>query len=1370
MRKIMFLVFLIKFASAMATGSLNGTLNTVKLIPSITLTGTATTGNSITTTQDFSFGVGTLTGTYAAAPAITTDPIINLTSNTVAPGSASQGAKNQILYQVKMDVGSANAKLLSVKFNLNTGTNTLTDIDGGYRLYASNDEVLSTEQDLLLGTVSPVGTKILNFALTQPSLYASGTTRTFFLVTSISPFANVGNQIQVAPILTSDFSFEGGVKTANTNAGKLITITASAPKNFPYPTDILTILACNSKEPSKVISITQSPYNADPTGVRDATSAFKAALATNNSFIYVPNGTYRLIDSIMWNPTPRLVGSTAGRGGDNIIMWGQSKEGVVIKLDNNAAGFNNPNNPKVMVFTGEASPDRFGNSIHNVTFNTGSGNPGAIGLRHYCNNYGGVYNVNIVSGDGAGVIGMDKGYSRANGPSLMKGVTIDGFNVGIRTDFAIESETFEHITLRNQKQIGFHNIKQVLSIRDLRVENCGGPAFVNESGHVVILDSDLKGTGQTAIRNGATAKLLLRNITTSGYTQAILDPDKPTTAQRIIEWTSDNAVSQFGTTGVPTTLNLPIKETPEVPWDDPSTWVNVENFGATPDGSCASPSACFPCDDDGVKIQAAIDATLPGGSKEGATTLYLPANYRVMSTIRIRGSIRRIIGTGKSVAAPYAGINVGGGVTPTNFIVEAGTHPVIVLENIVAGSSTSNGCAGCLGITHFENTSGRTLVFRNATMGSSTFTGGEVYFESVSGSRDGLFTFNNANVWARQFNPERDAAKIIVDGGTFWALGLKTEGHGEIIVAKNNAQVEVFGAYVYSLSDSRNLPMFDLRGSKVAINFFEYNGRFGIPYVDIINEAQQDGTLRILGRGAPATAFPTAPPIIAPTYPATWSQRNDGSTGPIGPNNTDGVVGSNIVLYSNNLVTQVTPDTEAPSIPTTLAANAITQNTFTLNWTASTDNVGVVSYEVFRNEVSVGSTGSTTINVSGLIPSTVYSMTVIAKDAAGNVSKVSVALSVTTLAPDTQAPTVPTGLASSNITNNGFTLSWTASTDNIGVVSYEIFRDGVSVGTTTTATTINITGLTASTAYSMRVVAKDAAANASAQSAVLSVTTLATLDTQAPTVPSGLVSSAITQTGFTLSWTASTDNIGVVSYEIFRDGVSIGTTTTATTINITGLTASTAYNMRVVAKDAAANASAQSTALAVTTLAAPDNQAPTVPMGLVVSSVSPTGFVLSWTASTDNVGVTAYEVFRDGVLLGTTLTTTITLTGLLPGTTYNMSVKAKDAAGNTSAASAVLAASTAVITAVTPTSSSQANLRLFPNPAFTSEEVHVFLEGFGQKPVSLTVTDLLGNLQTVVNMDKRAFIVLKVNTFLSGVYLVSATNGVTKLVQKLVIR
>ncbi|GAA4274138.1 hypothetical protein GCM10022258_34320 [Aquimarina gracilis] len=183
-----------------------------------------------------------------------------------------------------------------------------------------------------------------------------------------------------------------------------------------------------------------------------------------------------------------------------------------------------------------------------------------------------------------------------------------------------------------------------------------------------------------------------------------------------------------------------------------------------------------------------------------------------------------------------------------------------------------------------------------------------------------------------------------------------------------------------------------------------------------------------------------------------------------------------------------TPDTEAPTAPTNLASSAVAESSLTLSWDPSTDNIGVTGYDVYQDGAVIGTVAGTTIDVTGLTASTTYDFFVIAKDAAGNESAASATLSVTTSAPDTQAPSVPANLVSSNVAANQVTLSWDASTDNVGVTEYDVLQDGVVVDTVSD-TTATVTGLSAETTYEFTVIAKDAAGNASAASAPLSVTT-----------------------------------------------------------------------------------------------------------------------------------------------------------------------------------------------------------------------------------------------------------------------------------------
>jgi PQQ-dependent dehydrogenase (s-GDH family) len=198
-------------------------------------------------------------------------------------------------------------------------------------------------------------------------------------------------------------------------------------------------------------------------------------------------------------------------------------------------------------------------------------------------------------------------------------------------------------------------------------------------------------------------------------------------------------------------------------------------------------------------------------------------------------------------------------------------------------------------------------------------------------------------------------------------------------------------------------------------------------------------------------------------------------------------------VIPGNRLTTTAPDTQAPTAPTNLAASAITSISFTLSWTAATDNIGVTGYDVYQNGIKINLTNitGTSYNVIGLLPGITYAYYVKAKDAAGNQSVNSSTLNVTTNLPDIIPPSAPTNLQSSIITQTGFTLKWTAATDDVAVTGYDVYKDGIKINASlVTTTAYNVTGLTTATTYSMTVKAKDAAANESAASIALPVTTL----------------------------------------------------------------------------------------------------------------------------------------------------------------------------------------------------------------------------------------------------------------------------------------
>ncbi|MCD1260434.1 fibronectin type III domain-containing protein [Paenibacillus athensensis] len=184
-------------------------------------------------------------------------------------------------------------------------------------------------------------------------------------------------------------------------------------------------------------------------------------------------------------------------------------------------------------------------------------------------------------------------------------------------------------------------------------------------------------------------------------------------------------------------------------------------------------------------------------------------------------------------------------------------------------------------------------------------------------------------------------------------------------------------------------------------------------------------------------------------------------------------------------------------------------------------------------------------------------------------------------------------------------------------------------------------------------------------------------DTQAPSAPGNLHTTGTTTSSISLAWNASTDNVGVTGYDVYRGGSLVGSVT-GTSYTNTGLSAGTTYSYTVKAKDAAGNVSAASASVSATTntTGGSDTQAPSVPGGVTVTGTTTSSVSLSWSASTDNVGVTGYNVYNGSTLAVSVTGTTATVSGLASGTTYSFTVKAKDAAGNLSGASSAVSATT----------------------------------------------------------------------------------------------
>ncbi len=251
---------------------------------------------------------------------------------------------------------------------------------------------------------------------------------------------------------------------------------------------------------------------------------------------------------------------------------------------------------------------------------------------------------------------------------------------------------------------------------------------------------------------------------------------------------------------------------------------------------------------------------------------------------------------------------------------------------------------------------------------------------------------------------------------------------------------------------------------------------------------------------------------------------------------------------------------------------------------------------------------------------------------------------------------------------------WRASTDDVHVAGYELYdaASGEAVALVD-APTATLGGLGAGT-HEFYVRAFDTAGNLSWRSGTALVTIEDPADTERPSVPGRPAVESQNGNIVELKWRASDDNVGVVSYEIYDATDHTMVATFASTSGTVEGLAVGEYSLYVKATDAAGNTSWRSGTRTVEVAGEADTQRPSVPKGLN-ANVNGSGIALTWSESTDNVGVTGYRVVdaATGSVVATFAATSGTIDGLAAGE-HSLYVKATDAAGNMSWRSNIVSA------------------------------------------------------------------------------------------------
>ena len=304
-------------------------------------------------------------------------------------------------------------------------------------------------------------------------------------------------------------------------------------------------------------------------------------------------------------------------------------------------------------------------------------------------------------------------------------------------------------------------------------------------------------------------------------------------------------------------------------------------------------------------------------------------------------------------------------------------------------------------------------------------------------------------------------------------------------------------------------------------------------------------------------------PVTGTNPQPLFAYRNN--TLQLSSSNLTGSLGSmEVQIYK---LTDVPADVTAPAAPL-VSASAISATGFSLYWLPSNDNVGVLGYEVFKDSVSIGTTKSNKMKITGLVCGTTCTITVKAYDYAGNYSNASTGkhVSTTDCGGDTQAPSIPEGLSAITIKARSFILTWLPSTDDVAVSGYDIYKNAIFYASTAD-TFMLLSNLQSLTSYKMTVKAKDAAGHVSDFSVPF---IFSSAEDTAPSIPEGIVADSVETDGFTLYWNPSTDNIAVKGYDVFIDSSSIGTVNNPF-IKIQELGCGITYGIAVRAYDEAGN-------------------------------------------------------------------------------------------------------------------------------------------------------------------------------------------------------
>ncbi len=564
--------------------------------------------------------------------------------------------------------------------------------------------------------------------------------------------------------------------------------------NCIYPADAF----FHNNPQARILDITREPFNARGDGITDDTAAFIRAydfvaeklrpntyknahnLMQASYILYIPNGEYLVSDTII-HSTDMLIGNDLPHvtieGLTYIRFIGQSRDQTIVRLKDNCRGFEaGAEKPVFSYAKGDFNNWVAYNSFRNITIDTGKGNPGAIGLEFCGANNSNIRNVTIRSGDGSGFAGINVRVPPAMG--YHANITIEGFDYGIRlVPYHMTHYSLEHINVSGQNIAGIQVVDSSASIRDLVSRNrVPAVQLLGTGSQAVIIDSTLNGTaGEEAVdlQNG---QLFARSIRLPGYNGLLPGMD----GSYVEEYVHGKTYTLFDGED-PRSLNLPILETPAIPWEQElDDWANVDAYGANG----------WDREDDTRAIQAAMDS--------GKSTIYFPgAEYAVDGTVDIPGSVKRIL------------FLYGGLITPhpegadSMLRVSGYSRDPLIIEDLKVRNSKPVISHACMRTLVLSNVGGTSLMYQNL----NTEPGALLFLNNCVGLGKPKGVFRDMTVYARFINTEfKKGINFRADNSLLWIFGYKVEGHQGSVGAFNGSRVEVLGGMANEHAFSKSNP------------------------------------------------------------------------------------------------------------------------------------------------------------------------------------------------------------------------------------------------------------------------------------------------------------------------------------------------------------------------------------------------------------------------------------------------------------------------------------------------------------------------------------------------------------------------------------